>query len=99
MNIYIGNLTYDCSQEDLQGVFAAFGRVESIKIIKDQLTGQSKGFGFVEMPDKAEAQAAILGISNVKGKRVTVNEARPALGGERGRSPGGSGNSRRNSRF
>ena len=62
MNIYIGNFSYDITGDDLQKVFGAFGNVESVKIIRDKFTGDSKGFGFVEMPNKTEAQAAIQGI-------------------------------------
>ncbi len=79
MNIYIGNFSYDVTEDDLREAFAAFGRVESIKIIKDKYTGNSRGFGFVEMPDKTEAQAAMNGITEIKGKRITINEARPQV--------------------
>lgn len=77
MNIYVGNFTYDITEEELKAVFAAFGHVETAKIIKDKFTGESKGFGFVEMPNNTEAQAAIQGITEIKGRRVTINEARP----------------------
>ena len=89
MNIYISNFSYDITTEELQEVFKAFGQVESVKIIRDKFTGESKGFGFVEMPNKAEAQAAIQGIKEIKGRQVTLNEARPQVrsnfgGGKRG---------------
>lgn len=77
MNIYIGNFSYDITGDDLKEVFGVFGHVETVKVIRDKFTGDSKGFGFVEMPNKTEAQAAILGVTEVKGKRVTINEARP----------------------
>ena len=76
MNIYVGNLSYRVTEEDLQ---LAFGQVESTTIIKDRYSGQSKGFGFVEMPSKAEAQSAIDGLkgTELKGRILNVNEARP----------------------
>ncbi|HOY09306.1 MAG TPA: RNA-binding protein [Candidatus Omnitrophota bacterium] len=77
MKIYVGNFSYDVTEEELKTVFDAFGQVESAKIIKDKFTGESKGFGFVEMPDKTQAQAAMTGITEIKGRRVTINEARP----------------------
>ena len=79
MNIYAGNLSHDVTEEDLQQAFEAFGKVESVTIIKDKFTGESRGFGFVEMPAKAEAQAAIDGLKDteLKGRAVNVNEARP----------------------
>lgn len=91
MNIYIGNFSYDITGEDLKEVFEAFGRVGTVKIIRDKFTGDSKGFGFVEMPDKTEAQAAMQGIAEIKGRGVTINEARPQVqygsrGGKTGRS-------------
>jgi len=79
MNIYAGNLSHEVTEEDLQQAFEAFGKVESVTIIKDKFTGESRGFGFVEMPAKAEAQAAIDGLKDteLKGRAVNVNEARP----------------------
>jgi RNA recognition motif-containing protein len=79
MNIYVGNLLQDVTEEDLRQAFEAFGQVESVKIIKDKLTGESRGFGFVEMPVKAEAQSAIDGLNgkDLKGQTLNVNEARP----------------------
>ena len=86
MNIYVGNLSFDVTEEDLKGAFSAFGQVESIKIIKDNYSGRSKGFGFVEMPDKNEAQSAIEGLQgkDMKGRAINVNEARPRTEGRRG---------------
>ena len=100
MNIYIGNLSYEVTEEDLQQAFEAFGQVESVNIIKDKFTGRSKGFGFVEMPDKANAQSAIndLNGKELKGRTLNVNEARPRSEGRpggRGRGGGRQGGGRR----
>jgi RNA recognition motif-containing protein len=95
MNIYVGNMAFDVTEADLQAAFEAFGAVASVNIIKDQYSGQSKGFGFVEMPSASEAQAAIAGLhgKELMGRTVTVNEARPRAGGGRleRRSGGGGG--------
>ena len=79
MNIYVGNLALDLTEGDLQQAFEAFGEVTSAKIIKDKYSGESRGFGFVEMPAGAEAQSAIDGLNGkeLKGLRLKVNEARP----------------------
>jgi RNA recognition motif-containing protein len=79
MNIYVGNLSNEVTEEDLKQAFEPFGEVESVKIIKDKYTNRSKGFGFVEMPSKAEGQSAIDGLNGkeLKGKALNVNEARP----------------------
>jgi RNA recognition motif-containing protein len=79
MRIYVGNLAYAVNEDDLRQAFAAFGQVESVNVITDRDSGRSKGFGFVEMPVAEEAQAAIAGLNgkDVKGRAVTVNEARP----------------------
>jgi len=90
MNIYVGNLSYNIKEEDLQQAFAAFGQVESVSIITDQFSGRSKGFGFVEMPVKEEALAAISGMNGktMHDRALNVNEARPRSdnrgGGSRG---------------
>jgi len=92
MNIYVGNLSYEVTEEDLKVAFGAFGEVGTVKIIKDNYTGRSKGFGFVEMPDKSEAQSAIEGLNgkDLKGRSLNVNEARPRSDGPRGGArPGG----------
>jgi len=91
MNIYVGNLSWEVSGDDLKKAFEAFGQVESANVIKDKYSGQSKGFGFVEMPSKEEAQAAISGMNGkeLKGRTVTVNEARPPADRGRGGSGGG----------
>ncbi len=95
MKIYVGNLSYEVTEGDLRRAFESFGRVESAEIIKDRDSGTSKGFGFVEMPDAAEAKAAIDGLNGkeLKGRAATVNEARPrpearpGRGGRGGRRP------------
>ena len=78
MKIYVGNLSLEATDEDLREAFKAFGQVTSVNIIKDRSSGQSKGFGFVEMADKTEGQAAISGLNgkDLKGKTLNVNEAR-----------------------
>ena len=79
MNIYVGNLSHEVTEEDLQLSFEPFGQLESATIIKDKHSGQSRGFGFVEMASKAEGQSAIdnLNGKDLKGKALNVNEARP----------------------
>jgi len=86
MNIYVGNLSYDISEEDLKKAFEEFGQVESAKIITDMYSGRSKGFGFVEMSNEAEAQSAIDGLNgkDLKGRTLNVNQARPRSEGRRG---------------
>jgi len=86
MNIYVGNLSYDVSEENLRQAFEAFGQVSSATIIKDKYSGQSKGFGFVEMPSAEEARSAInqLNGKELKGRTLNVNEARPRTEGGRG---------------
>jgi RNA recognition motif-containing protein len=86
MNIYSGNLSREVTEEDLRKEFEAFGQVESVNIIKDRFSGQSRGFGFIEMPNKAEARAAIEGLNGkeLKGREISVNEARPRSEGRRG---------------
>ena len=93
MNIYIGNLSYEVTEEDLQQAFEAFGQVESVNIIKNKFSGRSKGFGFVEMPDKANAQSAIneLNGKELKGRALNVNEARPRTESRGGRGGYGGG--------
>lgn len=98
MNIYVGNLAREVTEEDLQQAFESFGRVDSATIIKDKFSGQSRGFGFVEMSNKSEAEAAIAGLngSDLKGREINVNEARPRTdrrggGGRGGRGGGGGG--------
>ena len=95
MNIYVGNLSFDETEASLETVFSAHGEVTSARIITDRETGRSRGFGFVEMADDAQAQAAIAALNgtNVNGRDLTVNEARPRedRGGSRGGFGGGGG--------
>lgn len=79
MNIYVGNLPYKFSEDDLKEKFGAFGEVSTASIITDKATGRSKGFGFVEMPDNAQAQEAINALANweAMGRQIKVNEAKP----------------------
>ncbi len=94
MNIFVGNLSKDVNDDDLQNLFSEYGNVRSVKIIRDLFSGESKGFGFVEMPGLAEAQKAMTELNTVdlKGKKIVVNEARPKT--DR-RSGGGKGGNRR----
>ncbi len=99
MNIYVGNLSRDVTDDDLRQAFVAFGEVASATVIKDKFSGTSRGFGFVEMPTKAEADAALAGLNgkDLKGRALNVNEARPKPegggggGGGRGGGRGGYG--------
>ena len=79
MNLYIGNLSYDIDENELEEEFKAYGEVKSVKIIKDRETGNSKGFGFVEMNSNEDGSAAIEAINGkaIKGREIRVNEARP----------------------
>ncbi|MEC9341702.1 MAG: RNA-binding protein [Pseudomonadota bacterium] len=79
MNIYVGNLPYSTTDEDLREMFAAFGEVSSANVIMDRQSGRSKGFGFVEMSNSSEAESAInaLNESSMNGRNIRVNEARP----------------------
>ena len=79
MNIYVGNLPYTLTEDDLKAAFSEFGEVSSASIIMDRMSGQSKGFGFVEMPDNSEADQAIkaLNESALNGRNIKVNQARP----------------------
>ena len=97
MNIYVGNLSFDTSESDLQSAFAAYGAVSTARIATDRDTGRARGFGFVEMTSQTEAQAAIAGLNgtDLQGRTLTVNEARPreerSSGGNRGGYGGGGG--------
>jgi RNA recognition motif-containing protein len=79
MNVYVGNLSYDLSEEDLKSAFEEYGEVTSAKIVSDRYSGRSKGFGFIEMSSDDEAKAAIEGLSGkeLAGRAIVVNEARP----------------------
>jgi RNA recognition motif-containing protein len=98
MNIYVGNLSWGLKDQDLANLFAPFGEVASAKIVTDKFTQRSKGFGFVEMPNDEEAQAAIaqLNGSEIEGRSLVVNESRPKQeggggGGFKKRNFGGGG--------
>ena len=79
MNIYVGNLSYGMSEDELRDAFGAFGQVSSVKILMDRETGRSRGFGFVEMPNQSEAETAIAQLNgkDVGGRALRINEARP----------------------
>lgn len=104
MNIYVGNLAARTTEQELREAFESFGEVDSAKIIKDNFTGKSRGFGFVVMPNQEQAQAAIEGLNGkeFEGSTLTVNEAKPREnrsgggrpgGGRSGGGPGGGGRS------
>jgi len=90
MKIYVGNLSYNITEEALRQAFEAFGQVSSASVIKDKFSGQSKGFGFVEMPSKDEAESAIREMNGkeMEGRTLNVNEARPRSEDHRGRGAG-----------
>jgi RNA recognition motif-containing protein len=90
MNIYVGNLSPEVTEEDLNNLFSAYGKVTSVKIIKDIYTHSSKGFGFLELSQNSEAKTAIneLNSKELKGKEIVVNEARPRNNDRSGRSRG-----------
>ncbi|UCF42584.1 MAG: RNA-binding protein [Planctomycetota bacterium] len=100
MNIYVGNLSAEVTDDDLRAAFEACGQVEFANVIKDKFSGESRGFGFVEMPSKDEAQKAIeeMNGKELQGRTLTVNEARPKRerggGGGRGGRGGGFGGGR-----
>lgn len=91
INIYVGNLSYNASESDLEAAFAAYGEVQRVSIITDRETGRSRGFGFVEMPNREEGEKAIeaLNGAEIQGRAITVNEARPRQ--QRGGGGGGGG--------
>jgi len=92
MNIYVGNLLFDVTEDELKELFAPFGQVTEVRLIMDKFSGKTKGFGFIEMPSKEEAQKAIdaLNGKDVRGRAMTVNEAKPKVdrGGRGGRGGG-----------
>lgn len=98
MNIYVGNLAYGVTQDELREEFAKYGEVESANLIIDKFSGESKGFGFVEMPNNSEADAAIKALNEqpLKGRPLRVNQAKPRTdrGGGGGGRPGGGGGRR-----
>ena len=89
MNIYVGNLSYDVKESHLESLFGEFGSIASVKIVTDRDTGRSKGFGFVEMDDDSEAEAAIADLDGkeYEGRALKVNKARPKTGGGGGGGP------------
>lgn len=89
MRIYVGNLPYSVNDDELRNIFGQFGEVAAAEVIKDKFSGQSKGFGFVDMPNNSEADAAIKALNDteMKGRKLTVNEAKPRA--ERPRGGGG----------
>ena len=93
MDIYVGNLSYETTEDDLRNAFSAHGQVSSARVVMDRDTGRSKGFGFVEMSNNGEAEAAIQALSgsDLQGRSLTVNESRPR---ESNRGPGGGGGGR-----
>ena len=97
MNIYVGNLLFDVTEDELREAFKPFGEVTEVRLIMDKFSGKSKGFGFIEMPSKEEAEKAIeeLNSKDMKGRAMTVNEAKPKTdrggGGGRGGYGGGGG--------
>jgi len=98
MNLYVGNLLFDVAENDLKELFEPFGQVTEVRLIMDKFTGKSKGFGFIEMPSKEEAQKAIAELNgkDIKGRAMTVNEAKPKTdrGGRGGFGGGGGGRGR-----
>jgi RNA recognition motif-containing protein len=100
MNIYVGNLAAEVTDDDLKDAFVAHGEVTSAKVIKDKYSGESRGFGFVEMPNKEEAQAAMQALNSkeLKGRYLIINEARPRRDNQKRRRGGGGGFNRNRGR-
>lgn len=97
MNIYVGNMSFEMTEGDLRQAFEAYGEVSSSNIIKDKFSGQSKGFGFVEMTDEHKAQSAIDGLNDteLKGRKINVNKAKPRTErSDNNRGGGGGGGGR-----
>ncbi len=93
MNIYVGNLSFEVTDDELRQLFSAYGEVESASVVKDRFSGESRGFGFVEMPAKKDADAAIAALNgtDLKGRPITVNEAKPKAPKSGGGGGGGGG--------
>lgn len=89
MNIYIGNLSYNLTEDNLRAMFETFGEIESVKVITDRFTGRSKGFGFIEMPSNSEADQAIKALNGkfIEGRNIKVNQANP--GGKKSKRSSG----------
>ncbi|MEQ1897875.1 MAG: RNA-binding protein [Vicinamibacterales bacterium] len=98
MRLYVGNLSYNTGEQQLESLFSAHGAIESVKLIRDQMTGQSRGFGFVEMSTEDQGRAAIQTLDQFEfeGRRLTVNEAKPM---ERREGGGGGGRQQREARW
>jgi RNA recognition motif-containing protein len=105
MNIYVGNLSPEVTEDDLREAFETYGQVTSAKVIKDRFTGEARGFGFIEMPSSQEAKTAMEGLnsSELKGQTIIVNEARSRTdkrrGGGGGKRRGGGGGSQQFRRY
>ncbi len=97
MNLYVGNLSFNATEDDIEKAFAQYGEVSAVNIIKDRETGRSRGFAFVEMPDDTAAKEAIekVNLTEIDGRAITVNEARP----KQDRPRGGGGGGRRRERW
>jgi RNA recognition motif-containing protein len=97
MNIYVGNLAPEVTEDDLRKVFGAFGEVSSVSVVRDRHGGHSKGFAFLEMPEEAEGQAAIDGLNRqqLMERTLDISESRPRGGGKRGGKGGRKGGRRR----
>ena len=93
MNIYVSNIAYNATDELLQEAFAAFGEVQSARIIKDRITGRSRGFGFVDMPNEEQGRAALEGVNGIEmlGRRINAREAKPREEGAASPRPLGQG--------
>jgi RNA recognition motif-containing protein len=91
MNIYCGNLSFSASEDEIRSLFEGYGQVSSVAVIKDKMTGQSRGFAFIEMPNDSEAQAAITALNgkDFKNRNLVVNPARPREEGGQRRGGGG----------
>lgn len=101
MNIYVGNLSFNATEDELRQAFGQFGQVKSVNIVTDRETGRARGFAFVEMTDDAEARQAIakLNLTEIAGRSITVNEARPKPDRPRGGGGGGGGGGGRRGRW
>lgn len=101
MKIYVGNLSFNTAEPELQALFAPYGRVDSVRLIHDQATGRSRGFGFVEMSDSGEGRAACTALDQqeFEGRRLTVNEAKPQERSSGGGYGSGFGGKKRGARW
>ena len=101
MKIYVGNLSFNTADQELQTLFTQYGQVDSVRLVRDHATGQSRGFGFVEMADGNEGRAACTALDQqeFEGRRLTVNEARPQEQRSGGGQGGGFGRKKRDARW